>query len=170
MDSTVGQSTEFTLKLPRSLSIADEIIIGVGREICAVPQSVVDEIIQVSAAQTRSIGHSEAVPYRGGLLPLVRLQVMFGSTAVTMPELTVLVVSSDRGAVGLVVDRVRGQREIVISPLTDPLLRVPGISGATELGDGRPILILDPNPLTQGVTRLTKEASVDRILLSTNVS
>jgi two-component system chemotaxis sensor kinase CheA len=66
-----------------------------------------------------------------------------------------------------VVDRVRAQREIVIRPLADPLLHVPGISGATELGDGRPILILDPNALSQGVARRPNLADLPEPAMST---
>ena len=50
-------------------------------------------------------------------------------------------------------DRVQSRREIVIRTLTDPLVRVPGIAGATELGDGRPVLVLDPGAITAGVVR-----------------
>jgi two-component system chemotaxis sensor kinase CheA len=170
LESTLGQGSEFTLKLPLSLSIANAIIVGVGAHICAVPQNSVDEIIQVSADEIRTINRSEVTPYRDGLLPLLRLQAMFGVSPVKSAQLTLLVVSSERGAVGLVVDRVRSQREIVIRPLADPLLRVPGISGATELGDGRPILILDPNALTQGVTRPPKTASLDSTMSKARAS
>jgi two-component system, chemotaxis family, sensor kinase CheA len=161
LKTTLGQGTEFTLKVPLSLSIADAIIVGVGGQICAVPQSAVDEIIQPPANQARSINQSEVVPYRDGLLPLVRLTAMFGAEKQIRENLTIMVISSDRGAIGLVVDRVLSQREIVIRPLADPLLRVRGISGATELGDGRPILILDPAALTEGVTRPPKVVSFE---------
>jgi two-component system chemotaxis sensor kinase CheA len=53
------------------------------------------------------------------------------------------VVGSGQGSVGLVVDRIVGQREVVVRALTDPFIRVDGISGATELGDGHAVLILD---------------------------
>jgi chemotaxis protein histidine kinase CheA len=55
----------------------------------------------------------------------------------------VFVVSPGFSAVGIAVDRIAGQREIVVRPIEDSLVRVPGIAGATELGDGRPVLILD---------------------------
>jgi two-component system chemotaxis sensor kinase CheA len=160
LKATLGQGTAFTLKLPLTLSITDAIIVEIGTQVCAVPQSAVDEIVQLPAGELRSIRQTEVVPYRQGLLPVVRLQGMFGAEAATGRELTLLVTSSDRGAVGLLVNRVRSQREIVVRPLADPLLRVRGISGATELGDGRPILILDPSALTQGVTRVPNSEPV----------
>jgi len=110
-------------------------------------------MVQISAAEVRMIKATELVPYRGGLLPLVRLGKVFRMPDAAAALLTLLVVSTERGSTGLVVDRIRGQREIVIRTLADPLVQVPGISGATELGDGRPILILDANSLTAGVVR-----------------
>lgn len=153
LETTLGRGTEFTLRLPLTLSIVDAIIVTVGDETCAVPQSAVDEIVQVSAAESRRIKGSEVVPYRGGLLPFLRLRTVFALEPADRAQLTLLVLSSERGSTGLVVDRVATRREVVVRPLADPLVRVPGISGATELGDGRPILILDPNALTSGVVR-----------------
>ena len=83
----------------------------------------------------------------------MRLRETFRLPAASEKALTLLVVRSERGTTGVAIDRVRTQREVVVRPLVDPLLRVPGISGATELGDGRPILILDPVTLTRGVVR-----------------
>jgi len=153
METTLGVGTEFTLRLPLTLSIVDAIIVTVGPETCAVPQSAVDEIVQVPASERRSIRGTEVVPYRGGLLPFRRLAKAFQLQAAETELWTLLVLSSERGAVGLVVDRVVTRREVVVRPLEDPLVRVEGIAGATELGDGRPILILDPNALTNGVVR-----------------
>jgi two-component system chemotaxis sensor kinase CheA len=64
-----------------------------------------------------------------------------------------LVIMSERGSVGLLAEEVLGQREIVVSALRDPLIQVAGISGATELGDGKPVLILDGAALTSGSVR-----------------
>jgi two-component system chemotaxis sensor kinase CheA len=143
-----------------TLSIAEAIIVTVAAETCAVPQSAVEEVLEVPAAEVRVINRTEVIPYRGGLLPLVRLRTFFGATAAESGALYVLAVATDRGVAGLVVDRVRSQREVVIRPLADPLLRVPGISGATDLGDGRPILMLDPNAITQGVVRPANTAGI----------
>ena len=153
LETQLGAWTQFTLKVPLTLSIADAIIVKVGSENCAVPQSAVDEIIQVAASEVRWIQQTAVIPYRGALLPLVYLRKIFRLPEVATETVTLLVLGSERGAAGLVVDGVRGQREIVIRPLSDPLLRVPGFSGTTDLGDGRPLLILDSVVITQGVVR-----------------
>jgi len=67
------------------------------------------------------------------------------------------VLTSERGMIGLVVDRIHGQREVVVQALRDPLVQVPGVTGATELGDGKPVLILDAASLTSGVSRPFQE-------------
>jgi two-component system chemotaxis sensor kinase CheA len=163
METTVGHGTEFTLRLPLTLSIVDALIVTVGRETCAVPQGAVNEIVQVPSAQKRDIGETEVVPYHGGLLPFLRLATIFGFETLDPELLTLLVLSSERGATGLVVDRVCARREIVVRPMADPLVKVPGISGATELGDGRPILILDPAELTRGAVR-PRSAAIEPVL------
>lgn len=153
LDTKPGQGTQFTLRLPLTLSIAEVLIAAVGAQTCAVPQGSIAEIVEVAEADVRTIKRTEVVPYRDGLLPLVRLRNIFKNEAAARPQIPVLVIQSERGRAGLVVDRVHTQREVVVRPLRDPLLQVPGISGATELGDGRPVLILDAIALTQGVVR-----------------
>lgn len=153
LETWPGKGSVFTLRLPLTLSIAAAFIVCIGEQCCAVPQDSVNEILQKGQSTVRSIKGTEVIPYRDGLLPLVRLRHIFSMPSDVNATLTILVLRSERGATGLVVDRVKGQREIVVRPLSDPLLRVPGISGATELGDGRPILILDPIAITQGVVR-----------------
>jgi two-component system, chemotaxis family, sensor kinase CheA len=153
LENRPGRGARFKLRLPLTLSIIDALILTVADETCALPQSAVEEIIQVPAQEVRVIQRTEVVPYRQGLLPLVRLREQFQLPAASAHELTVLVLQSERGETGLVVDRVRARREVVVRPLTDPLVRVPGVSGATELGDGRPILILDPAAFVGGVVR-----------------
>ncbi len=153
LETTPGGGTQFTLRLPLTLSIAETIIVSAAGQTCAVPQGFIDEIIQIAESEVRTIRQAEVIPYRDGVLPLVRLRAMFGGGAAPRPELSILVLSSERGSTGLVVDYVHAQREVVVRPMPDPLLRVPGVSGATELGDGRPVLILDAMAITSGAVR-----------------
>ena len=148
-----GMGTKFTLQLPLSLSITSALIITTQQQTCAVPQAFVEEIVQVPGAELRTINRTEVAPYRGAVLPFVRLGRAFGEPNSSQPLVTLLVIASERGSAGLLVDRVHGQREVVVRPLVDPLVCVPGVSGATELGDGKPILVLDPATLTRGVVR-----------------
>lgn len=153
LDSAAGTFTQFTLRLPLTLSIADMVIVIAGAQTCAVPQSFIEEIVQFEEEQVRSVKHVEVIPYRDGVLPLVRLSRVLGTKPRTHVRIPALVISSERGSAALVVDRVVAQREVVVRPMSDPLLHVRGVSGATELGDGRPVLILDAAALTAGVVR-----------------
>ena len=153
LQTELGQYTQFTLRLPLTLSITDTVIVSANAQICAVPQSAVQEIVQIAESQVRMIQRTEVVPYRDGLLPIVRLRRVFRAEPSSAAKFTVLVYESGRGLGGLAVDQVHGQREVVIRALRDPLVQVPGISGATELGDGRPVLILDAAKLAHAEAR-----------------
>lgn len=148
-----GRSTEFTLWLPLTLSIARTLIVSAGGHTCAVPQGFVEEVIQIDTAELRRIRQVDLAPYRSGVLPLVWLRSALGVTPSAETTASVLVIGTERGTAGLVVDRIHAQREVVVRPLQDELVRVPGVSGATELGDGRPVLILDAVELTRGAAR-----------------
>ncbi len=153
LQSEPGGSTEFTLRLPLTLSIAETFLVSVGDQTCAVPQGFVEEVLLFSETDVRIIQDAEVIAYRDGLLPLVRLRRIFGTERSTATQSPVLVLGSERGLCGLVVDKVHGQREVVVRAMQDPLIHVPGISGATELGDGRPVLILDAAALSTGAIR-----------------
>lgn len=153
LETAIGRHTQFSLTLPLTLSIAETVIVTSGSQTCAVPQGFVEEIVQFEESDVRTVKQTEVIPYRDGLLPLVRLSRMLGAPARTRVRIPALVVTSERGSAGLAVDRVIAQREVVVRPMSDPLLQVPGISAATELGDGRPVLILDPAALTSGAVR-----------------
>jgi two-component system, chemotaxis family, sensor kinase CheA len=143
LDTERGRGTMFTVTLPLTLSITDAIIAQVGAHTFAVPQSAVREVIEVEAAALRVLERNELIPYRGATLPIVRLGDVFGIPAAARGRHHAIVVGEGLAAVGLLVDRITGQREIVVKNITDRLVRVDGVSGATELGDGRLILILD---------------------------
>jgi two-component system chemotaxis sensor kinase CheA len=82
---------------------------------------------------------------------MVRLSRLFRINTTARPRLHAIVVGTGSSAVGLLVDRVAGHREIVVKSIGDPLIHVEGVSGATELGDGRLVLILDVGALSRGV-------------------
>ena len=96
----------------------------------------------------------EVIPYRDGVLPIMRLARLFRLASQPKARSCVLVVSSERGSVGLLTEEVLGQREVVVSALRDP---DPGSRdrGATELGDGKPVLILDARDVDSGQRETT---------------
>jgi two-component system, chemotaxis family, sensor kinase CheA len=143
IDTAPGEGTRFIIQLPVSLAIADAIIASVGGQTFAVPQSAIREVVEIDPAMLKAIENHEVAPYRGGVLPIVRLSRVFGIPPQPGRALYVFVVGQGVTAIGVAVDRVLGQREVVVRPIVDPLVRVDGITGATDLGDGRVVLILD---------------------------
>lgn len=154
LQSIPGRSTQFTLRLPLTLSIIETVLFSVAGQTCAVPQNLVQEIVEVAESAIQTIQQTHIIPYRDGILPVVRLARLFGSAkASAKPTSPVLVIRSEEGFAGLLVDRLIGQREVVVRPMEDPLIQARGIAGATELGDGRPVLILDALVLLEGAVR-----------------
>ena len=146
-----GRGTTFTITLPLTLAVIDAIIAHVGEQTFAVPQSAVQEVIEVDPADLRALERNELLTYRGRALPMVRLARLFHITTAPRPRLHAIVVGTGLSAVGVLVDRVAGHHEIVVKRIADPLIHVDGVAGATELGDGRLVLILDVAALSRGV-------------------
>ncbi|HEX8188085.1 MAG TPA: chemotaxis protein CheA, partial [Pyrinomonadaceae bacterium] len=147
-----GRGSRFTVELPLTLAVADALIASVGGQRFAFPQSAVREIIEVEPSSVKVLENNEIVPYRGGVLPLLRLARLFDLGEQPPKPFHVFVTGGGAQAVGLAVERVVGQREIVVRGLNDPLVKVAGVAGATDLGDGRVVLILDVAALRQAAS------------------
>jgi two-component system chemotaxis sensor kinase CheA len=150
MESEEGRGTRFILRFPLTLAIAEMFIVTAAGQTCAVPQNFVREILHTTEAQIEEVNGIEAIAYKSGVLPIVRMAGLFKLKSPKLSKMCVLVISSERGMTGLLTDNILGQREVVIRALRDPLAQVSGITGATELGDGKPVLILDCEALTSG--------------------
>jgi two-component system chemotaxis sensor kinase CheA len=158
LETTEGKGSKFIIRVPLTLAIAETFIVSASNQTCAMPQSFVREILSVEEAEIRKVNGVEVIPYRDGALPVLRLSSFFRLARQNAGRMCILVLNSDRGSAGLVVDRIHGQREVVVRPIRDPLIQSPGISGATELGDGRPVLILDGAAFTSGAVRPNVES------------
>jgi two-component system chemotaxis sensor kinase CheA len=143
LQTAPGEGTRFVIELPLTLSITDALIAHVGDRTFAVPQGNVRVVVEIDPASVRVIERHELAPFRGGSLPILRLSRLFGIAEQPRRALHVFVVGSGTDAVGVAVDRVSGQREIVVRSMADSLVKAGGIVGATDLGDGRAVLILN---------------------------
>lgn len=153
LESQPGRGTRFTLRLPLTVVIAETLLVTASGQICAVPQNSVQEIFHIQQSDIKKADGIEMVAYRGGVLPVKRLAGLFRLSSNFLGVACILVIKSERGSIGLLVEKVLGQREVVVRNFRDPLIQVAGISGATELGDGKPVLILDGVALTAGKVR-----------------
>ena len=143
VETAIGAGTAFAIELPLSLMILDALLVDVGGQQMAVPQLALREILQIASSSVVSFENNDAVSYRDGVLPIVHLAPLFGFPDSRPERCYLLVVGSDAAPIGLRVDRLIGLREIVVHPVADRLVAMPGVSGATDLGNGRVSLILD---------------------------
>jgi two-component system chemotaxis sensor kinase CheA len=159
VETVLGQGTIFTLTLPITLVIIKALIVEVEEETFAIPLSSVLESMILSDKVIRTIERQEVIQLRDETLILVRLKELFDLAPAPVSEdtLYVLVVGFVDKKMGLVVNSIKGQQEIVVKSMGDELKNVKGISGVTEIGDGKAILVLDISALIQEVTE-KKEA------------
>jgi two-component system chemotaxis sensor kinase CheA len=151
--TAAGAGTRFVIELPLTLAITDALIAHVGDRTFAVPQAAVREVVELEPASLRRLEGHELAPFRGGSLPVLRLSALFGIAPRPGRALHAFVVGSGHDAVAVAVDRVSGQREVVVRSMDDALVRARGVTGATDLGDGRAVLILDLPALIRGQAR-----------------
>ncbi|MCL6639031.1 MAG: chemotaxis protein CheA [Firmicutes bacterium] len=160
--SAVGKGSLFTIKLPFTLAITRALMVELDGDQFAIPLLNVQMTLHVQRNEIKRIRQKEVVIVRGRVLPLVRLADVFersaGSGAVTY---TVVILGVGEKRVGLVVDRLLGEQEIVIKSLGSYLGKVPGLSGATILGDGRVALIVD-------VRQIVKELGLEEVTYAAN--
>jgi two-component system chemotaxis sensor kinase CheA len=145
VESRTGQGTRFRIKLPLTLAIIQALMVAVGEEIYAIPLSSVDETTMITGADIKMVQNQEVIMLRGNILPLFRLAAILEvpKQSDSSDEMYVVVVRRGDQQIGLVVDTLIGQQEIVIKSLGKLLNGIPGIAGAIVAGDGNVRLILD---------------------------
>jgi len=147
VESTQGSGSRFILSLPLTLAVLDGLVVSVGQEAYILPISTIVESLRPNRRDIHSVaGHGEVLSIRGAYVPLLQLHQRFGvRDAVTDPSrgIVVIVETDKAGHLGLVVDDLVGQQQVVVKSLESNYQPVEGIGGATILGDGRVALILD---------------------------
>ncbi len=145
--SEIGKGTTFVLKIPLTLAIIQALMVVIDGGIYAIPLDAVTEIIKVSKGMIYSIDGNDTVKLREQVLSLIELRNVIytrGTPPTDVGIKRVVVVSDGNSQVGIVVDKLIGETEIVIKSLSYHFFNVKGISGVTILGDGQLALILDP--------------------------
>jgi len=141
-----GKGSRFIITLPLTLAIVDGQSVAVGTETYIVPLISIIESLQLKPSSvSRLSGRGEVFSFRGDYLPIVRLHELFGvePKAQELHDGLVVVAEGDGRRVGLFVDDLLGQQQVVIKSLEANYGSVEGVSGATILGDGSVALILD---------------------------
>jgi two-component system chemotaxis sensor kinase CheA len=134
--------TTITLSIPQTLSIVECLVVSVGPNRYSVPLSSVEECVEL-APQAASANGSDVLDLRGDLVPFLRLRELFDVPGAPPPYEKIVIVSTGQRRAGLVVDSLLGNNQTVIKPMS-PLHRdVRSFLGATILGDGEVVLVLD---------------------------
>lgn len=150
--SALGFGTTISIALPLTLAILDGMSVSLGDSVYVIPLNLIVETLQPRAEDIKTVtGEGRMVHVRGEYLPIIALHSLFNhKTDITDPTQGVLVLlESDGKKSALFVDRLVGQQQVVIKSLETNFKKIPGVSGATIMGDGSVALILDVAALIQ---------------------
>ena len=150
VSSVKGQGTTFTIKLPLTLAIIQGLLVRVGKEVYSIPIANVIESQCISPSEINHIDNYEILNVRNEVISILRLSRLFNiKDSVQTNECYIVIVGSQEKKIGLMVDALIGEEDVVIKPLRDQFTNSPGIAGASILGDGSVSLIIDVGQLLE---------------------
>jgi two-component system chemotaxis sensor kinase CheA len=149
VQSEKGRGSTFILSLPLTLAIIEALLVTIGESTFAIPLDAVSEVTKISASQISEVNKRKAITLRGQVLGIVELAEVLGLSngASDREVLPLVIITVNEKRLGLVVDALLHRQEIVIKSLGEFLGELRGLSGATIMGDGSVITILDPNEI-----------------------
>jgi two-component system chemotaxis sensor kinase CheA len=144
IESEKGRGTRFTLKLPLTVAVVNLLLVAVGDEIFGLSIAKVVGAVEAEPKDLTKSRDALMLPYGTSLLPVYELGPLLEVPVAMRPgPRPYVIMESETGKVALAVDRLLGQQEVVLKALSRPLDLIPGLSGVTILGTGKPIFILD---------------------------
>jgi len=146
VQSVAGKGATFTLRLPLSVAIQSVILVAAGERQWAIPERNVTEVVSLPVAALQTVQGQACCLLRGATLPLYNLAVLLGTDAGPSGNgaaLEVVIMTDGIYRIGLLVDRILGRPEVFVRDIHPDLARLPGVGGASILGDGRVVIILD---------------------------
>ena len=155
LESELGQGTTFRLMVPLTLASIQSLLFHVSGKLYAVPLAMVVEITRVSEGEVHRVDNHEVFQLREQVLTLVRLERLESAVARAREKrIFVIVIGSGSRKFGLAVDSLMGEEELVIKALEDRLVTSPLVSGASILGDGTVVLILNVPAVISHLSRI----------------
>lgn len=153
LSSTPGMGTTFEIKLPLTMAILPSLLMKIGCDTYAVPVESVIEIVRLRTDELTTVYGRRMARVRGRVISLVRLTELFGDSPIPQAgapaDATIVVCGSEGRELGVVVDDLLGEQDVVIKSLAENFRNIDGITGASILGDGRVALILDVGALVE---------------------
>ena len=160
-----GKGSKFSIRLPLTLAIIQGLLVRVGREVYSIPIASVIESVRVKKSEINTIDNYEVLNVRNEVISVLRLSRLFNIKTNEEGEYCfVVIVGSQEKKIGIMVDNLIGEEDVVIKPLRDQFTQSPGIAGASILGDGSVSLIIDVNQLLELGVRQEKEARQENSL------
>jgi two-component system chemotaxis sensor kinase CheA len=153
IETREGSGTKVIITLPITLAIIKALLISAAGRTYAIPITSVLETIMLNRQEIKTVERKEVIQLRESTLPLVRLAGFFGNEERAPEELYVVVVGVADRRLGIVVDELLGQQDIVIKSLGETLKTIKGIAGAADLGDQRTILVIDVGGVISEATK-----------------
>ena len=150
--SEAGKGAHFTIHLPLTLAVTQVVILTTGGKTYAVPSVLVEQVQQLKTNPLAAAYNEGAVLWHGNRVPMYYLSTLLGdreATAVSQQYSPIIILKSGNERVAVHVDEILGNREVVVKNIGPQLARMIGIAGATVLGSGEIVLILNPVPLAQ---------------------
>ena len=170
MESVAGRGARFTLRLPFTLAISQALIVRTADELYALPLPTVEAVVRLTRSEVARylVGTLAAYEYGGQFYRFEHLGRFIGAPLAQLPEqdiaVPVVLVRSGENSTALVIDELLGNREVVVKAVGPQVASIEGISGATILGDGRVVLILDmPTLVRRGAGVRDVEAVQERV-------
>lgn len=148
INSAKGKGTSFIIKLPLTLAIIQGLLVRVGKEVYSIPIANVIESQCINISEINHIDNYEILNVRNEVISILRLSRLFGiPETVQSDECYIVIVGTQEKKIGVMVDALIGEEDVVIKPLKDQFTNSPGIAGASILGDGSVSLIIDVGQL-----------------------
>ena len=148
IQSQHGKGTSFIIKIPLTLAIIQGLLVRVGREVYSIPIANVIESQCINISEINHIDNYEIMNVRNEVISILRLSRLFGiKESEQNDECYIVIVGSQEKKIGVMVDALIGEEDVVIKPLKDQFTNSPGIAGASILGDGSVSLIIDVSQL-----------------------
>jgi two-component system, chemotaxis family, sensor kinase CheA len=144
LDSELGRGTIFTMQMPLSAAVQEVLLVNTAGQTLAMPGRYVAELVEINESDIQTVKGRTAITLRGNFLPIVRLEELLGFKQISdEPHKFVVVLSDGQRTLGVSVDEFVGRQELFTKDIHPRLAALPGVGGASILGDGRVVLILD---------------------------